>query len=255
MLDGNNNSLANTVIRAGHIGAASLKEAGIKAAWFDNKLSFSTAVYEQGREEVEATDDVTVLNAYATSTTTRGWQTELKWAPLKNLLLSLHALKQVTRYTPNVGGAIQVDARSLGFMDVTDAAGNVIYPAEAFLYGGRARILLPNGMKQYERKQGNPENQIGVTSIYQLDKHWGATLKGNYLSSTCSGRLCLVHLPQSLVVDAGIYWTDRLLDIKLDVSNVGDVHYFRARTGDTLGDVIAQAMPGRRWQATARYKF
>jgi outer membrane receptor protein involved in Fe transport len=212
-------------------------------------------VYEQGREEVEATDDPTVLNVYATATTTRGWQTEVKWAPWRDLLLSMHALKQVTRYTPNIGGTIQVDARALGFTDVVDAAGNVVYPAEAFLYGGRARIVLPSGMKQYERKRCNPENQIGMTAIYQIDKHWGATLKGNYLSSTCAGRLCLVHLPQSLVFDAGMYWTGKLLDIKLDVFNVGNVHYFRARTGDTLGDVIAQAMPGRRWQATARYKF
>jgi len=255
MLDGNNNSLLNAVIRAGHIGAASLKEAGIKANWFGGKLFFSTAVYEQGREEVEDTDDVNVLNAYATATTTRGWQTELKWAPIKNLLLSAYALKQVTRYTPNVGGTIQVDARALGFKDVVDANGNVVYPAEAFLYGGRARILLPNGMPQYEKKQGNPENQLGMTAIYQFDKHWGASLKGNYLSSTCAGRLCLVHLPQSLVFDAGVYWADKTLDIKFDVFNVGDVSYFRARTGDTLGDVIAQAMPGRRWQATARYKF
>jgi iron complex outermembrane recepter protein len=255
MLDGNNNSLVNTVIRIGHIGAASLKEAGLKAGWFDNKLSFATAVYEQGREEVEDTDDTTVINAYATSTTTRGWQTEVKWAPTKNLLLSLHALKQVTRYTPNVASTIQVDARALGFADVVDASGNVIYPAEAFLYGGRARILLPAGMQQYERKQGNPENQIGMTAIYQLDKHWGTALKGNYLSSTCAGRLCLVKLPQSLVFDAGVFWAGKFLDIKFDVFNVDNVHYFRARTGDTLGDVIAQAMPGRRWQAMARYKF
>jgi outer membrane receptor for ferric coprogen and ferric-rhodotorulic acid len=255
MLDGNNNSLLNTVILAGHIGTSSMQEAGIKASWLDNRISLATAVYNQGREDVSDADDPTVLNVYATATTTRGWQTELNLAPTKQIVIGLYALKQVTRYTPNIGGTIQVDARALGFMDVRDAAGNIIYPAEAFLYGGRARILLPNGLKQYERKQGNPEHQMGMTAIYQVARHWGLTLKSNYLSSTCAGRLCLVKLPQSLVFDTGVFWTDRNLDIKLDASNISNQHYFRARTGDTLGDVIAQAMPGRRWQITARYKF
>jgi outer membrane receptor protein involved in Fe transport len=43
--------------------------------------------------------------------------------------------------------------------------------------------------------------------------------------------------------------------VKLDVLNVTDRHQFRARSGDTLGDVIAQALPGRRWQVTLRHRF
>jgi iron complex outermembrane recepter protein len=254
-LDGNNNSLLNDVIEAGHIGSAELKEAGVKASWFDGRFHFSTSVYEQGRVGVSENDVANVVNAYATSTTTRGWQTEIKWIARRDLLLTLYTLSQETRFTPNVGGTMQVDARALGFADVLDANGNVIYPAEAFLYGGRAGIVLPNGMDEYERKQGNPDQQLGVTAIYQLNKHWGLTLKGNYLSSTCSGRLCLVTLPSSLVFDAGIFWSIPSLDIRLDVANVTDEDYFRARTGDTLGDVIAQSMPGRRMQLSANFKF
>lgn len=255
LLDNNNNSLHNDVIEAGHISSALLKEAGIKASWLDGSLSFSTSIYEQSRTDASAEDVANVVNAYATSTTTEGWQTEIKWAPMGNLFISMYALKQITRYAPNVGGLIQLDASALGFSDVLDADGNVIYPAEAFLYGGRARIVLPDGMKQYERKQGNPENQFGMSTIYQFDDHWGMTLKGNYLSSTCSGRLCLVRLPQSLVFDTGVFWSDSTLDVKLDVTNINDEQYFRARTGDTLGDVIAQPMPGRTTQLTVNFKF
>lgn len=255
LLDGNNNSLLNDVILDGHIGSASLKEAGIKASWLDGKLNLATTVFEQGRDDASASDPANVINAYATSTTTRGWQTEIKWAPKSNLLLSLYALRQVTRYTPNVGGIIQVDARALGFADVVDANGKVIFPAEAFLYGGRAGIVLPDGLDAYDEKQGNPESQMGITAIYQFQKNWGITLKGNYLSSTCSGRLCLVTLPSSTVFDVGLFRSGALVDLKLDITNIGDVHYFRARTGDTLGDVVAQAMPGRRAQMTATYKF
>lgn len=255
LLDGNNNSLANDVIESGHIGSATLKEAGIKANWLHGKLNLAATVFEQGRDDVSASDAPGVISAYATPTTTRGWQTEINWAPNQKLLLGAYALQQVTKYTPNIGGIIQVDARALGFVDVLDADGNVVYPAEAFLYGGRATILLPDGLDEYERKQGIPEHQRGVTAVYRFHKNWGATVKGNYLSSTCSGRLCLVTLPSSLVFDVGLFWSNLALDIKLDVSNIGDVHYFRARTGDTLGDVIAQAMPGRRTQLTVTLKF
>ncbi len=255
LLDGNNNTLLNDVISAGHIGAAELKELGVKGSWFNGRLHLSTTAYEQGRVGVSENDVANVINAYATSTTTRGVQTEIKWMPRTNLLLTLYALKQETRFTPNVGGVMQVDARALGFADVFDADGNLVYPAEAFLYGGRAGIVLPNGLEEYQYKQGNPEEQLGITGLYQLNKQWGFTFKGNYLSSTCSGRLCLVTLPSSLVFDAGIYWSVSSMDIKFDVANVSDENYFRARTGDTLGDAIAQAMSGRRMQLSATYKF
>lgn len=255
LLDGNNNSLLNDVIEAGHIGSALLKEIGVKGAWLGGKLDFSSAVFEQSRDDAVEADPANVINAYATSTVTRGWQTEIKWSPRENILFSMYSLKQVTRYSPNVGGVIQLDARALGFTDVLDADGNVVYPAEAFLYGGRASIILPDGMQDYEKKQGNPEHQIGMTAIYQFHKNWGATLRGSYLSSTCAGRLCLVTLPSSRVFDVGLFWSSPKFDLKLDVANVADVHYFRARTGDVLGDVIAQAMPGRRTQLTATYRF
>ncbi len=255
LLDGNNNSLLNDVIDDGHVGEAVLKEAGIKGSWFEGGLNLVSSLYEQGRAGVSEADIPNVINAYATATTTRGWQTEVKWAPRANLLLSVYGLKQATEYSPNAGGAIQVDAAALGFTDIRDAEGNIIYPAEAFLYGGRANIVLPNNMAEYERKQGNPETQLGIAAIYQFDKHWGATLKSNYLSSTCAGRLCLVELPSSQVFDVGLFWTNESLDLKLDVTNIGDQHYFRARAGEVLGDVIAQAMPGRRTQLSATYRF
>ena len=255
MLDGNNNSLTNATIRAGHVGSAGLRELGLKASLLQGRLLLTSALYEQGRTEVGSDDDAALLSAYATATTTRGWQTELKWAPLRHVLLSLYTLRLSTEYTPNMGATIQVDARSLGFQDVIDASGRVVYPAEAFLYGGRVRIVLPDNMPQYKKKQGVPDTQVGISAIYKLPGDWGVTAKGNYLSRTCSGRLCLVTLPQSTVFDAGIFWESGGWNLKFDVFNLTDRHNFRARTGDTLGDVIAQAMPGRRWQLTAKYKF
>jgi iron complex outermembrane recepter protein len=255
VLDGNNNMLENAIINAGHIGSAELKEAGIKASLLDQRLFVSLAAYEQARIDVESDDPTETLFAYATATRTEGWTAELKWVPVRNLFLSFYGLHQTTRFEPNMGTVQLVDARTLGFEDVLDAQGNVIYPAEAFLYGGRTRVRLPDGVEAYSKKQGNPDTQFGLNSSFQWNNGIGVTLSGNYFAETCTGRLCTVRLPESYVVNAGALLDVGRWTFKLDVSNLLDERYFRARTGDTLGNVLAQAMPDRRWQFTIKATF
>jgi iron complex outermembrane receptor protein len=255
VLDGNNNMLTNAVIDAGHIGRASMREAGIKASLLHDRLSLTLAAFDQGREDVDSDDVNAVLYAYPTATDEHGWTAEIKWVPVRNLFMSLYAMKQVTRFDPNVGSVQLVDARTLGFQDVVDAQGNVVYPAEAFLYGGRSRIVLPAGLEQYAKKQGSPEDQLGISGSYQWNSGVGVTASGNYLSSTCSGRLCTVRLPASRVANAGVFLDVGSWTFKFDVSNLFDERYFRARTGDTLGNPLAQALPDRRYQVTAKMRF
>jgi outer membrane receptor protein involved in Fe transport len=64
-----------------------------------------------------------------------------------------------------------------------------------------------------------------------------------------------VLLPEVAVVDFGVYYDIGRWHFKLDVGNVTDEQYFRARTGDTLGEVLAQAMPGRTWRTTMKAEF
>jgi iron complex outermembrane recepter protein len=253
-LDGNNNSLTNAVIDAGHIGESELRELGVKSSWLDNKLFTTLAMYRQRRVLGDA-EPQAVIGAYATATLTRGAELEIKWVPVHNSLLSLYALRQKTVFTPNLGGSLLVDARTLGFEDVRDAAGNIIYPAEAFMYGGRTRIVLPAGMSGFGVKQGNPRTQLGLSTQYQLRNGLGVTLSGNYFSAACSGRLCAVELPEAHVIDAGLFWDSHAWHFKLDLRNALDERYYRARTGDALGDPLAQAMPARHWQLTFRRAF
>jgi hypothetical protein len=148
-----------------------------------------------------------------------------------------------------------VDARTLGFEDVRDPYGNVVYPAEAFLYGGRSRIVLPADLPGFATKRGNPRTQLGLSTQYQLRSGIGATLSGNYFSTVCSGRLCAVRLPEAYVLDAGLFLDVRDWHVKLDLLNALDERYFRARSGDALGDALAQAMPARHWQLTIKREF
>jgi outer membrane receptor protein involved in Fe transport len=64
-----------------------------------------------------------------------------------------------------------------------------------------------------------------------------------------------VRLPESYVANVGAFYGIGAWTFKLDVMNVFNERYFRARTGDTLGNVLAQAMPDRRWQVTVKMEF
>lgn len=255
MLDNNNNSMDNAVIRAGHIGAAAMREVGVKGMLFNDSLFFSTALYDQWRSDGSPLEPSAQLSTDLTLTRTRGWETEIKWAPTDDLFVSFYALAQETNFRFSAGGNILVDARALGFQDVLDANGNVVYPAEAFLYGGRAFLTLPSGIEAYEEKQGNPNVQVGLNATYRLANGLGLTMAGTYVSSVNSGRLKLVELPEALVFDAGIFFETGGWRLKLDVGNVFNERYFRARTGDTLGDTLVQAMPRRTCEMTLRYSF
>lgn len=254
-LDSNNNSLDNAVIQAGHIGSAELKEVGIKTSWLGGRLQVSTSGYRQTRTDITRSDDPTI-GAEVSSTETEGWETEVKWIPFKNAYVSLYGLTQKSTYLFNTGGNVLVDARTLGFQDVVDpATGKVIYPAEAFLYGGRAFLVLPGGLPQYTEKHGNPNTQLGLSGAYQMSNGLGFTVSANHLSATHSGRLQLVELPEVTTVNLGLTYDIANWDLKLDVFNLTNEHYFRARTGDTLSDALVSAMPDRRWQVTVRTSF
>ena len=64
-----------------------------------------------------------------------------------------------------------------------------------------------------------------------------------------------MRLPATAVFNTSLFWNVRKWQVKLDVFNLADKRYFKPRTGDTLGDALAQAMPGRRWQITTRLGF
>ncbi len=255
VLDGNDNIIDRAVVEAGHIGQSTLFEAGIKGAPLSGDLFFSAAVYRQQRSGIHSPTDVSVA-ADATSTRTRGWELELAWTPSPHFSASFYAAHEKTVFDPNYSIGIVVDARTLGFADVVDpATGKVVYPAEAFLYGGRAILVLPAGMREYEEKQGTPNRQMG----FNLQLSSGAGLKflfgGNYFSPTYASRLKVVRLPQAYVFNAGVQWTRGAWQVQLDGRNVFDARYYRAKTGDRLGDVTLTAMPEANWLLSVRRNF
>lgn len=254
-LESNNNRMPAAVIENGHIGSARLTELGIKGTHLDHSLFFSASWFEQSRTDVTDETDTALLAADVSSTTTTGFEAEFKWVPLPRMFLSLYGLHQTTDFSPNYAANILVDARTLGFQDVYDNDGNLIFPAEAFLYGGRSFLRLPEGMEPYQKKQGNPEVQAGLAAHYQFKDGWGLTFSGNYFSDVYSGRLKQVRLPSARVYNAGVFLDRGPWHFQIDCYNLFGEVYFRPRTGDNLGETLVSAMPDRHWKATFRIRF
>ncbi len=256
-LDGSNNSISNNIINEGHIGEGGLLEAGIKGSLLDDKLFFSVAVYEQKRTDVQSDDDdPALLGAFASSTETDGFEVEVKWVPTPSFYMTAYFLKQKTLFTPNRGGNQRIDGRLMGFEDITDPnTGEVIFPAEAFLYGGHARVLMPDGMEAHKYVTGNPETQAAITTSYKFPFDLSVTLSANYLSSVDTGRLGTIRLPSYMIYNLGFAYTVKSWDFKLDFFNLTDERQYKARTGNNTGDFYMQALPGMRWQASVRHRF
>lgn len=253
-LDTNNNRMASAVINTGHIGSAYLYEAGVKSSLLKDRLFLSFAGYEQSRTAVREDDDA-ALGAEVSQTKTTGVEAEIRYVASPTLSFSGYVLVQETAFTFNRGANILVDARTLGFQDVLDANGNVVYPAEAFLYGGRAFLVLPAEVPEYTEVQGRPDPQYGFNAIYSGKNGLGLTFSGNYFPSHYSGRLKLIELPSSLALNIGASYKFEKWRIKGDIFNVTNERYFRARTGDTLADALISAMPERRFQLTVTRSF
>ena len=135
-----NNTITTGTILApgGFIGSAEITEVGVKSSLIDERLFLTLARYQQTRTDISNPEDPTE-GADITSSETTGIEFELKWVPSRDVFVSVFALMQESDYIFASNGNIAFDGRMLGFQDVVDpATGEVIYPAEAFIYGGKA---------------------------------------------------------------------------------------------------------------------
>ena len=248
-----NDTLQVSVVKAGHIGSADLKEVGIKASFFEEKLQWTTAGYEQSRIDISDPADPTDA-ADVSSTISTGVETEIRWVPKRNLFLSAYVLNQFAQYVVDSGASISLTARQLGFTDVVDpATGAVLYPAEAFFYGGKASVDLPVNNPQYRERPGNPETQTGMSFSYTLPKKGlGVSFGAQYFSETWVDRTRTVMIPAATVYNLGMNWDKEFWHLRLNGYNVTNEHYFRPG-GSNPG--ILSVMPGARWELTAKRQF
>lgn len=257
VLEDINNIVSVPIVRApgGYIGGSKLKEAGIKASLFGGNLFVSSAVYQQTRADISPPSDPTG-SAYRTSSLARGWETQFKWVPVSRFDISGYALFQSSKYLQNSQEVVELNARQLGFKDVVDpASGRVIYPAEAFLYGGRTQMNIPAALlAQFAKRTGDPEKQFGLNMSYSFTSGFGIHAGSNFLSSAFLDRTQTTVLPRSIVVNAGVSWDVERWHFKLNGYNLNNELYFRARSTDA-SDNMATVLPGRRIDFSAKVDF
>ena len=255
-LEDSNNIMSTSVINApnGHIGSSKLRELGVKGSWLDGTLTWTDSYFIQSRTDISAPTDPTA-SANVSSTNTKGWENQIKWQATRKLSLSAYSFWESSHYIYNSTSSIIVSARELGFQDVTDGSGNVIYPAEAFDYGGKANINIPAALAPlYTKVVGVPDHQYGATVNYNLGWGIGLHADGQYFQAVWADRIYTVRLPSTVNVDAGISYDKFRYHLSLSGFNLLNRQYFRAGIGDTDAELVS-AMPTRNFEFKAKIDF
>ena len=256
ILDASNNIIANTIVTApgGHIGRSKLTEAGIKGSWFKNRLFATVSMYRQLRSDVSNPSDPTA-GADSSATKTRGLEFQIDANPTRKFHIGMYVVGQHQKYVFNTNSQLQLNGRQLGFQDILNADGSVLYPAEAFLYGGRVQIVLPAALGAiYMDRVGEPRYQTGVNLDYKLGYGFAVHVDGQRFSSFYLDRTKTVELPQSFTMNTAFTYDRNRLHLKLSGFNVLDQRYFRAGTGDTNVNLVS-VMPGTAIQFQAKLDY
>jgi iron complex outermembrane recepter protein len=247
-----NNRLDNRVINTGHIGDTDLTELGIRYLSTRNNRTFSLLSFNQQFNNQNQAG-LRTLPSYLTLFSTQGWEMEVAAELGQSLDVTAYALRHVSHIKGSSESPILVDARTLGFEDVLDQQGNLVYPAEAFLYGGRSFLRLPEDVEGFDVRQGYPRYQAGLLLRWQLRSDLALNASLNHFSSTYSGRLKQIRLPSEQIAGVGLDHINGPWRFRVNVNNVFDSTWLRARSRDALGETLLTVMPGRTWQLMVRY--
>ncbi|HEY3515576.1 MAG TPA: hypothetical protein VGL98_00920, partial [Gammaproteobacteria bacterium] len=148
---------------------------------------------------------------------------------------------------------ISLTARQMGYQDVLDpVTGEVLYPAEAYFYGGKANVNLPVNQPGYRERTGNPETQAGVNMSYSFENGLGVVFGANWFSEVWADRGMTAMIPAATTYNLGFTYEHELWDLRVNGYNVADEQYFRAGGGNAG---IMSSMPGARWEFTAKRSF
>jgi outer membrane receptor protein involved in Fe transport len=250
-----NDQMTISVVRGGKlIGEAELQEVGVKGQFLNDKFQWSSAGYRQTRIDISDPDDPSD-SSDVSSTESTGVETEVRWVPSRSVYFSAYVLNQYSHYIVPSSNSISLNARQMGFQDVKDpVTGAVLYPAEAFFYGGKANVSVPSGAagEPYMERTGNPETQAGANFNYTFKNGVGLIFGANWFSEVWADRGKTTLIPEATVFNLGASWDMNSWRLRLNGYNVTDERYFRAGGGNAG---IMSSMPGARWEITAKKEF
>ncbi len=253
-LDGANNLYARSTVVGGKlVGEADLKEVGVKGELFSGKAQWTLSAFKQNRTDVSNPSDPSV-SAFATSTETKGVESSINVQPIKSLFFGGSVTWLQPKYTTGLttGQTIDVNARDLGFRDIIGPNGEV-YPAEAFGYGGRLRVLVSDPNNIYHEVPGVPTWQGAANATWTIGKGFGVLANVQYFSKSWANRLQTEEVPDSTILNLGATWDHKRVHLKLNVYNATDELTFRSGIGGNPN--LLSAMPDRRYELTMKLDF
>lgn len=233
IIPGSSGGLAITILRAKEVLQPSeLKEAGVKANLFNNRLFVSVSSYKQFRSSYNA-----ALDIYQ-STTSNGTDLEVRWVPSAKFNLSAAADWKRSMTDP-----------------VTAVASTQVTPAwagysAAAAYGGRLTVTLPAD-PLYARRY-SPDKVFSLFGNFVIGKHWDVSLGSNYQAGFPLSVLRDVTLPSALTFSASFGYTATNWDIRVSGRNLTDRLYFQP---SGFGSTIAIPAVGRTFDVKFARKF
>jgi iron complex outermembrane receptor protein len=197
------------------LGRAAMAEGGAKFTLLKNKLFATVAWYNQERISFDA---VSTVGGAASSTLSRGWESDLRFVMNKKWTFIAGGSFSQAKYLQ--GGTISIDARTAGFPDVVDAAGNVVIPAEAFGWGGRLSTNIPDSEPDFREVEGIPDRVVNFTTIFTPTEHWVFQTTVFHQGTFATDRLHTINVERATTLDALIGYRTKKWELNLNVTNV-----------------------------------
>ncbi len=234
---------------------ATIKEVGVKGSMFKDRIYWAVSAYQQGKTSVSLnTNGAEITSGSVDASVSRGLEVEVRWVPSKQFYVTAYGVSQKSTTKVLAGTrSARIAGTALGFADVTDAAGNVIFPAEAFSWGGQNTVNVP--VDQVLETPGYPNSQFGTSFNYSFRRGLSFGMSGNYNSAVQSGFAQKLILPAYAQFNANVGYKWKGWSMKVDVMNVFDRLYFKSRIGGGSGDALISVSLPRRFQYTVSKTF
>lgn len=252
ILAGANQSISAASVQTGSLmGEGDLKEVGLKGSIPALKLFYGFAAYEQKRTSNYMVEG----DAFIRRTLNRGAEAEIRWAPTRNFSAMFTAVSTKVELLSTTAPTrtSTATAKYVGFQDVVDATGKVVYPANAFTWGGNVSVTIPNS-DYYKEFGGYPDHILTAFLTYNWDSGWGASWNTTYVTrvSASADIPDILILPDYYLSSASVYWQNKNWRTSLNIRNVLDTNYFSANS--TGAALVHKGLP-RNFEFSVTRKF
>jgi iron complex outermembrane receptor protein len=224
------------------IADSDLKEVGVKGNFFDDRLYFSAAYFDQTRTNFSAQDQVS-----NSTTQSEGYEMEARLLITEDFTITTALTHlEITNLTALDGGT------QFGFLGEGDLP-NVSDPS--LYYGYVVKGLTLVGNEDDAKKSGIPENMVSLTGAYNFGDGYTITASAVHAESTNSSFSKAIKLPSYTLFNAGISYNTDTWGVSLQGKNLTNERYFRANFPDLFGSTIVLPELPRSFVGKVTFKF